>query len=518
MAIVDAEKIASQTRGFFHLPILRQLGLVVGFAVSVAVGVSVWMWSQKPDFRLLYTNLTGADTIAVADGLTKAGIAYRIDDRAGAIMVPEDQVHKARLELAGEGIPQGAGVGLERLDTQSNFGVSQSMESARYQRALERELARTIASINTVRRARVHLALPKQMSLVRNQKEPTASVAVDVFPGRFLQEEQLAAISHMVAASIPNLEADQVTIIDQQGHLLTSPTSHDMRLSGTQFEYRKKIEDYYIARIEDLLTPIAGMDAVKAQVAADIDFTVSEQTQETVNPDMPAIRSDQTVDEKDNTAPSSAGVSTNLGTRVPAGGAASTRRDIRKLDKTISHMKTGGGTIRRLSVAVVVDDRQEIDENGELVRASRKEDDMARMKDLVKEAIGFDPRRGDSVNVVNASFVVPPEPEPLPEPSIFESGYLRSVGKQLLAIATIGFLLFGVLRPVLRELAAKGHVPPMLPDGERIVEDQVISRDQQRATSPGASAYETNLTAARTMAAQDPKRVAQVVSNWVSVD
>ena len=518
MAIVDAEKIASQTRGFYRLPILRQIGLVVGFAVSVAIGVAVWTWSQKPDFRLLYTNLTGADTIAVADSLTKAGIAYRIDDRAGAVMVPEDQVHRARLELAGEGIPQGAGVGLEMLDTPSKFGVSQLMESARYQRALERELARTIASINTVRRARVHLALPTQTSLVRSQKEPTASVTVDVFPGRFLQEEQLIAISHMVAASIPNLEADHVTIIDQKGHLLTSPTSHDMRLSGTQFEYRKRIEDYYIARIEDLLTPIAGVNAVKAQVAADIDFTVSEQTQETVDPDMPAIRGDQTLDEKDNMAASSAGVSTSLGSRVTTGGAASTRRESRKLDKTISHMKTGGGTIRRLSVAVVVDDRQEIDEDGELVRASRKEDDMARMKDLVKEAIGFDPRRGDSVNVVNASFVVPPEPEPLPEPSIFESGNLWSVGKQLLAIATIGFLLFGVLRPVLRELAAKGHVPPMLPDGERIVEDQVISRDQQRATSPGASAYETNLTAARTMAAQDPKRVAQVVSNWVSVD
>jgi len=518
MAIVDAEKIASQTRGFYRLPILRQLGLVVGFAVSVAVGVAVWTWSQKPDFRLLYTNLTGADAIAVADSLTKAGIAYRIDDRAGAVMVPEDQVHKARLELAGEGIPQGTGVGLEMLDTPSKAGVSQLMESARYQRALERELARTIASINTVRRARVHLALPTQTSVVRNQKEPTASVTVDVFPGRFLQEEQLTAISHMVAASIPNLEADQVTIIDQHGHLLTSPTSHDMRLSGTQFEYRKRIEDYYIARIEDLLTPIAGVDAVKAQVAADIDFTVSEQTQETVNPDTPANRSDRTVDEKDNTAASSVGVSSSLDSRVTAGGAASTPNEIRKLDKTISHMKTGGGTIRRLSVAVVVDDRQEIDEDGELVRASRKEDDMARMTELVKEAIGFDPRRGDSVNVVNASFVVPPEPEPLPEPSVFESGYLWSVGKQLLAIATIAFLLFGVLRPVLRELAAKGHAPPMLPDGERIVEDHVIPSGQHRATSPRASAYETNLEAARAMAAEDPKRVAQVVSNWVSAE
>jgi len=354
--------------------------------------------------------------------------------------------------------------------------------------------------------------------VVRNQKEPTASVTVDVFPGRFLQEEQLTAISHMVAASIPNLEADQVTIIDQHGHLLTSPTSHDMRLSGTQFEYRKRIEDYYIARIEDLLTPIAGVDAVKAQVAADIDFTVSEQTQETVNPDTPANRSDRTVDEKDNTAASSVGVSSSLDSRVTAGGAASTPNEIRKLDKTISHMKTGGGTIRRLSVAVVVDDRQEIDEDGELVRASRKEDDMARMTELVKEAIGFDPRRGDSVNVVNASFVVPPEPEPLPEPSVFESGYLWSVGKQLLAIATIAFLLFGVLRPVLRELAAKGHAPPMLPDGERIVEDHVIPSGQHRATSPRASAYETNLEAARAMAAEDPKRVAQVVSNWVSAE
>lgn len=444
-------------------------------------------------------------------------------------MVAGTDVHEARLKLAGEGIPKGAGVGFEMLENTESFGVSQFMENARYQRALEGELARTITSINSVRSARVHLAIPKQSAFIRNRKKATASVTLDLYAGRSIEDSQIAAISHMVAASIPNLEADQVTVIDQNGRLLTSPqTTDDMRMTSTQFEYRQKLEEYYINRIEKILTPILGESGVRAQVSADIDFTVSEQTQESYNPDLPAIRSEQTVEEEMTGSQLAGGVPGSLANQPPAPVAenvtetlpgSTTRKATRnyELDKTISHTRTGAGSVQRLSVAVVVDDGQTVDEDGEIIREPRTQEEIDRISSLVKEAIGFNVQRGDSVNVINASFTIPPEPEELPEPSFFDNPGLWSGLKQVLAIGGVLLLVFGVLRPVLRELVAKGEIvassrSQMVPG---LSQDQLSLANQQEL---GARSYEDNLNNARTIAAQDPKRVAQVVNNWVSSD
>lgn len=539
MAVVTSDKVVMPARGFYGLPLLRQFGLMAGLAASVAIGVAVVLWSQKPSYRMLYSGLAEQDSAAVVQSLQKSGITYELADGTGTVLVPADRVHEARLKLAGEGLPKGVGAGFELLDSQKGFGVSQFMENARYQRALEGELAQTIASISSVRAARVHLAIPKQTAFVRSQKKPTASVMVDLYAGRSLDEGQVAAIGHMVAASIPNLDVDQVTIVDQQGRLLTQPDAgDDMRLTATQFDYRKRIEAYYTKRIEDIVTPIAGFGAVKAQVNADLDFTVTEQTQESFNPNPPAVRSEQTVEEKTTSALQAGGVPGSLSNQAPSAAAAaaeatapggsSVQRTTRnyEIDKTISHTRRNGAAIRRLTAAVVIDDRTTVDEDGETVREPLTEEELTRITNLVKEAIGFSAERGDSVNVINQSFTLPPAPEEMPEPSLFASANLWDMAKQALAIAAVAFLIFGVLRPVLRELAAKGKAAPpaaLLQGAGQMAEDQLtLSGGARPAGLPaGAGAgggYDSNLSAARTLAAQDPKRTAQVVRNWVAAE
>lgn len=538
MALVKSDDVILQSRGFNALSLMRQLGLMIGLAASVALGVAIVSWSQEPSYRMLYSNLSAKDAGDVADALQKAAIEYQIDKQSGAILVAGNSVYEARLKLAAEGLPRGGGVGFEMLEKDQGFGVSQFMEGARYQRALEGELARTIGSLNNVRSARVHLAIPKQTAFARNRKKPKASVTIDLYAGRLLKEGQITAISHMVAASIPNLDANGVTVIDQKGRLLTSPeSSDDMRISSTQFDYRKRLEEYYIKRIEGILTPIMGDGGVRAQVSADIDFTVTEQTHESFNPDLPAVRSEQTFEERRTNGSTLSGVPGSLSNQPPEDttlGAAgdsvsnpplsSTIRATRnyELDRTISHIRSSGSDIRRLSVAVVLDDKQSFDEDGEVIRTPLTEDEITRITRLVKEAIGFNGQRGDSVNVINEAFTVPAAVEPLPEPSLLDSPDLRDGVKQVLAGAVIFFLIFGVLRPVLKELVAKGKVMP----APAMISSQgggEMQNDQLTLTGGGANAspqqnYENNLNTARTLASQDPKRVAQVVNNWVATD
>lgn len=529
MALVKTEDMALPFRGLGGLSLLRQVGLLVGLAASIAVGVAAALWTHGPSYRLLYSNLTEQDAGAITASLESSGIKYKLSDDASTIMVDSDQVHSARLKLASQGLPKGSGAGFELLEKDSGFGVSQFMENARYHRALEGELARTIGSIQSVQSARVHLAIPKQTAFVRNRKKPTASVTINLLPGRGLEGEEAAAIAHMVAASIPNLDADQVTIIDQRGRLLTSPgSSSDMQLSSTQFEYRKRLEEHYMKRIEDILSPVVGMGGVKAQVSADIDFTVTEQTQESFNPDLPAIRSEQTIEEKSTNGQGASGVPGTLSNQPPGEAAAentntessgsSTRRSTRnyELDKTISHVRVGGGSIKRLSVAVVVDDKQETDpDTGEVTRTPLTEDELTRFTNLVKEAIGFNVQRGDSVNVINASFSIPPEPEPLPEPSMFDGLSFSSIMYWIFVIGLGAVFIFGFLRPIMRDLVVKGKAMPTPEMLASMAQDQLALSGGGKQQMSG---YENNLNTARTLVSQDPKRVAQVVNNWVAND
>ena len=543
MALVKQEAIA----GFSGLPALRQIGLMIGLAASVAVGVAVVLWSQSPDFSLLYGRLSEGDATQVMDALDKTGIAYKVDESTGALLVPRSDVHRARLQLASDGLPKGSDNGFELLDKDQGFGTSQFIENARYQRALEGEIARTITTLRNVKSARVHLALPKRSVFIRKQAQPTASVTVELYGGRSLEEGQVGSIVHLVASSVPHLSADQVTVVDQNGVLLTSSDrSQSIGLTTSQFNYNRQVEQTYAKRIEDLLSPLVGRTGVRAQVAAELDFTVTEKTQETYNPDLPALRSEQSSEDNSTGGLAAIGVPGTLSNQPPGGAVAapvlpaeagntpdnasqpsnSSRSVTRnyELDKTISHTRLASGSVRRLSIAVVLDNKQAVGDKGQPVREPWSDQELSKFTTLVKEAVGFNAQRGDSVQVINAAFQPQPEVEPLPVLPLWEQPWLWSVLKQIVGAFGVVLLIFGVIRPVMRSLADKGALLPnasqmALAGGGGMAEDQVtLSGPGGAATLPAPQqpGYEHQVAAARGMVQNDPKRVAQVMKNWVN--
>lgn len=537
MALVKAET----AQGFSRLPALRQLGLMIGLAASVAIGVAVVLWSQEPTYSLLYGELSKKDSSEVLDALQQAQIPYKVEAGSGMVMVPADKVHEARMKLAGQGLPNSSSVGFELLQKEQELGTSQFMEKARYQHALEVELARSISSLRNVKSTRVHLAVPERSVFVRKQKPPSASVVVDLYSGRNLEQRQVGSIVHMVASSVPNLNPEKVTLVDQDGNLLSKSLGDaDMAMTSSQFEFTRKLEQSYRERIEDLLSPVVGQGRVRAQVVADLNFTKTESTRESYDPDSRVLRSEQISEEQSASSKGPEGVPGAASNRP--GGAQDTVQGAEKqaldskstqatrnyeLDKTVSHTRTSGGKINKLSVAVVVDDRQTVNDEGEAVRTPLTDKELSEMTKLVKDAVGFDSARGDTVSVINSAFQRPDAPEPLPEPPLWEQPWVQDLVKQALGAVAVLLLVFGVLRPVLRSLAEKGAQVPVAAGaaqtGQNVGEDQLtLSQGDQQGQLPGPgqqnSQYDNQLNTAKNLATQDPARVAQVVKNWVAAD
>ncbi|HHJ17169.1 MAG TPA: flagellar basal body M-ring protein FliF [Gammaproteobacteria bacterium] len=561
MAMVKAETV----NGFQGLPALRQIGLMVGLAASVALGVAVVLWSQQPAYTLLYANLGSKDAGQVVDALQKSGIGFRVDEKTGAVLVESGKVQSARMQLAKDGLPEGGSMGFEMLQKDQGFGTSQFIETARFQHALESELSRTISTLRNVESARVHLAIPKRSVFLRERSNPTASVLVNMYSGRSLEEEQVGAIVHLVSSSVPHLKPADITVVDQRGNLLSSGGAGDgMAPASSQFSYNRKLELTYAERIRQLLEPIIGAGRVRASVNADLDFTVTERTQEVYNPGRPELRllrSEQTSEDSTTATAGASGVPGALSNQPPDdavlqqpgdagtlaagqdGGTQSTSANVTpinsskssirnyELDKTISHTKLASGAIRRLSIAVVIDDKQELDDNDELVSKPWSDEDLKQFTGLVKDAVGFDEQRGDTLNVINSSFIPLPEAEALPEPSLLEQPWIWDVARY--AAGAIGLLIvvFGVLKPVMRSLAEKGEqgmqaggmLPAAAGAGEAggMAEDQLSltgANPQQAQLAAPQVGYEQHLEAAKSVVSEDPKRVAQVVRNWVGED
>ena len=540
--------------GLTDNPLFRQLAVMVGIAASVALGVAVVLWSQTPNFSPLYGNLGQKDAAAVVAALEQAGVEFRVDESTGMVMVPSGKLQDLRIQLASQGLPNSTGMGMEMLNQDTGFGTSRMVEQARYHHALEGELARTIGTLANVETARVHLALPKQSVFVRKRKMPSASVVLKLFSGRMLEQSQVDAIVHLVASSIPELDADKVTVVDHKGRLLSQPQAdRNMKLSATQFDYTQKIESHYRDRIVELLAPILGADSVQAQVTADIDFTVTEQTQESYNPDQPALRSEQVNEQQSKTGNGAQGVPGALSNQPPAAGTApeqaagaeaeattplnSSRQATRnfELDRVVSHTRLSPNSIRRLSVAVVVDDLVSAGADGSVVRRERTPEDIERITSLVREAVGFDARRGDSVRVINSAFQVPEPLAALPELPIWEQPWVWDLAKQLGGALVVLILIFGVLRPTLKRLTAtpvselpEGMVQTIGPDGQPMAvpagqagaagATTAIGVDGQPVQLSGPAAYEDTMEAARKLVDNDPKRVAQLVKTWVAED
>jgi flagellar M-ring protein FliF len=531
-------------------PIVRQIAVMVGIAASVALGVAIVLWSQTPSYVPLYGNLSQRDAMEVAQALQSAGIEYEVDQSSGIVMVPSGDLREARMKLAGQGLPQSGSVGFELMQQETGFTTSRLVETARYQRAIEGELARSITTLASVESARVHLAAPKQSVFIRKRKFPSASVVVKLYPGRTLEKGQVEAITHLVAASVPELEVSHVTVVDQRGRLLsTKQDSREMEMTSSQFDYTKGLEEHFKQRIEDILAPLVGRENLRAEVTADVDFTITEQTQEYFNPDANALRSEQINEQQSllsevqgvpgalSNQPPAAGVAPEVATGGAAGEAGGTPLNSSKratrnyeVDKTISHTRLPNNRLRRLSVAVVVNERYVADQDGKPMAVKRTPEEITRIANLVKDAIGFDLQRGDSVQVVSESFFVPAEPEPLPEVPMWEETWfwdlVKQVGGWLLAL----LLILLVLRPAMSRLlrhATVVHTPSQMaaagaggyPGGaEGGAEMAALGEDDASLHLPGPRSYEKTLDAARNMISDDPKRVAQVVRKWISED
>ncbi|MGD8909329.1 MAG: flagellar basal-body MS-ring/collar protein FliF [Chromatiales bacterium] len=536
-------------------PIVRQIAVMVGIAASVALGVAIVLWSQTPSYVPLYGNLSQKDAMEIAQALQSAGIDYEVDQSNGIVMVSSSDLREARMKLAGQGLPQSGSVGFELMQQETGFTTSRLVETARYQRAIEGELARSIMTMASVESARVHLAAPKQSVFIRKRKFPSASVVVKLYPGRTLEKGQVEAITHLVAASVPELEVSRVTVVDQRGRLLsTKQDSREMEMSSSQFEYTKGLEGHFKQRIEDILAPLVGRENLRAEVTADVDFTITEQTQEYFNPDANALRSEQINEQQSllsevqgvpgalSNQPPAAGVAPEVATGGAAGEAGGTPLNSSKratrnyeVDKTISHTRLPNNRLRRLSVAVLVNERYVADQDGKPVAVERTPEEITRITSLVKDAIGFDLQRGDSVQVVSESFFVPAAPEPLPEVPMWEETWFWDLVKQAGGWLLALLLILLVLRPAMSRLlrqAAVVHTPSQmaaagasaagsagyLEGAAGDAEMAALGAGDASLHLPGPRSYEKTLDAARNMIAEDPKRVAQVVRKWISED
>ncbi|MEW5009203.1 MAG: flagellar basal-body MS-ring/collar protein FliF [Cycloclasticus sp.] len=539
---------------------LRQLGVMVALAVSVALGVAVVLWSQTPNYSLLYSNLGDRELSVVVSGLQQSGVEYKLDAGSGAVLVPSSQVDELRLKMAGLGLPRGGGQGFELLEKDTGFGASHSIEKVRIQRALEGEIARSIVTIQSVRSARVLLAVPKQSVFLRHRKKPSASVVVDMHQGRSLQKGEVAAILHLVSSAVPQLDATQVTIVDQKGTLLSSRVSNDsMAMTSNQFEYKQGVENHLIDRVEGILLPIVGSGAIRASASVDVDFTVTEQTQEQYNPDLPSLRSEQVTEEQSSLA-GAMGIPGALSNQPPAGGvapeeataeganeAAAGSMNINKraiknyeLDKKVSHTKLSTGRLKRVTVAVVIDHKQAVSAEGVVSAEAYTDDELAKLTALVKESIGYNELRGDSVTVTNLKFKLPEVPAPLPEIPLMEQAWVLDAAKQAVGVVFALILIFVVLKPTIKSLLAKPTVAMAAnqegmvgADGMPMLAGGVAGNPNMAAAQAGADgmlaleddaelmkleapkSYEQRLEMAQKIAGEDPKRVAQVMKTWI---
>ncbi len=518
MAQAPGTGIVALARGFTQLSNSQKLGFLAALAAVAAVIAVALLWAGAPEYRVLYSNLSERDGGEVIGALAQLDVPYRVGEGGSVLLVPAEQVYELRLKLAAQGLPKGGAVGFELMDGQK-FGLSQFAEQVNYQRALAGELARSVQSMAAVQSARVHLAIPRPTVFVREMRRPSASVFVATYPGRALDTGQVAAIQHLLASSVPELPAGNVTVVDQAGNLLSRGAADAAGdgLDASQLQYLHAVESSYARRIEAILEPIVGRDNVRAQVTATLDFSRSEQTSETFKPNAaPAatIRSQQTTVQ---TVPAPGAQPGQAAAARPA--TPGTRREnviSYEVDKTVRHTKAEVGAVKRLSAAVVVNYRRAVGEGG----AYRPfgEEALHQINALTREAMGFDPDRGDTLNLVNAPFngEVAAGDVGADVPAA-RTTWIQDIaspaGVTLLKVAVVAVVLLVGLwlaRSALRELARAGRRSPgaALPGSG--------AQTQVAAVPSEAAGYEAELRAVRDMARQDPRTVANVVREWVA--
>ncbi|AXF64128.1 flagellar M-ring protein FliF [Leclercia sp. LSNIH6] len=546
-----------QTKSLEWMSRLRanpKVPLIVAGAAAIAIVVAMVLWAKQPDYRTLFSNLSDQDGGAIVTQLTQMNVPYRFADNGGALEVPADKVHELRLRLAQQGLPKGGAVGFELLD-QEKFGISQFSEQVNYQRALEGELARTIETLGPLKSARVHLAMPKPTLFVREQKAPSASVTVNLQPGRALDEGQISAVVHLVSSAVAGLPPGNVTLVDQTGRLLTKSNTGDRDLNDAQLKYATDVENRIQSRIEAILGPIVGTTNVHAQVTAQIDFSDKEQTEEQYRPNgdaAQAVMRSRQVNENlqvggpfpggvpgalsnqpapANTAPINApaqnqqnGQQANQQQTTAAansGPRTSSRNETTnyEVDRTIRHTKMNTGDVQRLSVAVVVNYKTLPDGKPLPLTAEQ----MKQIENLTREAMGYSEKRGDTLNVVNSPFsAVDDNSGELPfwKTQSFIA-QMMDAGRWLLVVIVAWLLWRKAVRPQLvrraEEAKALKEQTTLRQETEEAVEVR-LSKDeqlQQRRANQRMGA-EVMSQRIREMSDNDPRVVALVIRQWMS--
>lgn len=528
--------------------------LIGAAAALVAVIVAVAMWSSEPKYKVLFSNLDDRDGGAIVTALGSMNVPYRYNENGTALLVPADRVYDARLQLASQGLPRGGSVGFELMDN-ARFGASQFAEQINYQRGLEGELARSIEAMHTVQHARVHLAMPRQSLFVRERQAPTASVLLNLYPGRSLSDAQVSAISWLVASSVPELTAESVSIVDQNGRLLSSPLGEGRGMDADQLRFVREIEQRTVERILTILNPLVGPGNVHAQATADVDFSRREETSEVYRPNQEpgqaAVRSQQTSDSTQRGVGPAQGVPGALSNQAPANAQApianppqqqpprpgqppqanaqqqqqqqqqtgtqtpatnlNERRDATtnyEVDRTISHIKQPTGNLKRMSVAVVVNYVR--DKDGELQALPPEE--LNKLTNLVREAMGYSEGRGDSLNLVNSQFNDGPPPLPM-----WRDPEMISLFKTILLWLVGGVLALWLYRKIRRSVTEYLY-PPVDPEQAEAERAEAAREAQDLARAKETDRYQDNLERARTMANKDPRAVAMVLRTWMTKD
>lgn len=538
--------------GFNNLNLLRQAGLMVALAASVAIGFAVVLWTIGDDYRPLYAGLDRLDSSEVIEILETNNIQFKVDTRSGTLLVAADEIHNARMKLSALGLPGDASHGFEMLDKEQPLGTSQFMETARYRRSLEGELARTITSMNTVRSARIHLAIPKASVFVRDAREPRASVFLELYPGRTIKADQVRAIANLVASSITELRLSNVTIVDQKGNLLSTGDENPKIAKAMQeLEYATQIEDSITSRVRSILDPIIGAQRYRAEVAADVDFNEVEQAEEMFNPDLPAMRSEQTLDEQrsgtgiggipgaltnqppaDGAAPEQAVAQNGEAAAAPPSNSRSQATRNFELDRTVSYTKRQVGQVRRLTVAVVIDDKQVTNpETGATSFETWSENELERLAILVRNAVGFSAARGDSVNIINTPFLNTNEDILSTEIPFWQEPWLISLVKPFAGVLVVLVIFLGLLRPILKTLASTGSQAKEDEEAKQLaaleasglgsfdeLSDETVTLHGGEALAlPGPEeSYEHMLNSIKGLVAEDPGRVSQVIKRWIN--
>jgi flagellar M-ring protein FliF len=536
--------------------------VLVAAAASIAIVAALFMWASSPDYRVLYSNLSEADGGRIITELDTRGVPYQFSQGGQALLVPSDQVHTLRLQLAEQGLPQGGNLGLELMETQA-FGISQFAEQVNFQRGLEGELARSIESLGPVERVRVHLSMAKPSVFIRDREPAKASVVLTLLPGRVLGEGQVSAIVHMVSSSVPELAIEDVTVVDQNGRLLTANSAQGNDLDGTQLAYITEVERSYQQRIENILSPIMGSDNVRAQVAAQIDFSRREQTSERYSPNQApnesAVRSRQLSLSYDGEDPLATGIPGAL-SNTPPGVAPSpinqpdaeegdgnddaepgALRNLRQedvvnyeVDRSIEHVQHRLGQVQRLSAAVVVNFRRVTNEEGEVEQVALSAEEIAQIERLVQQAMGFSELRGDQVEVVNTPFAADDETriETVWWQHPDNIAMATTLGRYLLVAIAALLLYWLILRPLIKRYTQPPVMAAAMPGGTlstRIGDEE----DEQESESDGdeedtysskpkrrrkTSLYEHNLNDLREMAQEDPRMVAMIIRSWMNAN